>query len=158
MLSMRLLALFVGVLAAVFAAVGCGGGGDNSTTVASIDKAEFVKEANAVCTQGEGRMHSDYLAFSQEKNGNPTPSKAEYEEFVDQVIAPNINQQIDEIRALGLPSGEEEHGEALLAAIEEGVKNAEAKPEKVSTATHALFAKAIKVANEFGLKACAELY
>ena len=159
MLNGRFLATLAGALTVVFVAIGCGGGGsDSSTTASSVSKAEFVREATAVCTKGEEEMHSDFLAFSKEKNGNPSPSKAEYEEFIDQVIAPNMNKQITELRAVGLPSGEEEQGEALLVAIGEGVENAEAKPELISTKTHTLFAKAIKAATGFGLVACAELY
>jgi hypothetical protein len=147
----------VGALAVVLIVAGCGGGSGDEKT-ASISKTEFVRKANALCTKGEEKLHSDFVAFSNEKNNNPTPSRAEYEEFINRVISPNLKREIAELQALGTPQGDEAQVEALLAAVEEGLQNAEEKPELVTVGNSELFAKAIKLATAYGLAACAQSY
>lgn len=158
MLDMRFAVVSLGVFAMLLGFAGCGGGNGDQTTTASIGKAEFVKEANAICVKGEEKLHSDFVAFSNEKNDNPNPSKAEYEEFIDRVIAPNMSRQTAEIRALGVPAGDEVRVDELLSAAEEGLQKAKENPEFVTTRNRELFAKAIKLATAYGLAACAQTY
>jgi hypothetical protein len=155
---MRFAVVSVGVLAMLLGLAGCGGGNGDQSTTASISKATFIKDANAVCVKGEEKMHSDFVVFSNEKNDNPNPSKAEYEEFIDRVVAPDSTRLIGEIRALGVPAGDEGRVEGMLAAVEEGLQKAKENPEFVATRTNEIFANATKIATAYGLPACAQLY
>lgn len=156
----RFVALLIGVTTTALVLAGCGGGGDKSegseVNASSISKAQFVKEANAICKKGSDKMHSDYMAFSNEKNDNPTPSQAEYKEFVNTVVAPNVTREIDEIRAIGAPKGDEERVEAIIAALEEGLEKTREKPELALSANREIFAQAIKLATAYGLTVCGE--
>jgi hypothetical protein len=156
MLTRRLLALLACGLTAILAGAGCGGG--EKGTSASIGKAQFVKRANAICTKRADEMHSDFVAFSEEKNDNPSPSTAEYEEFVSEVVEPNLREQIAELRALGTPNGDDGRTEALYAAVEDSLKKAKERPELITTQNQAIFGEAIKLANDYGLTACAQIY
>jgi hypothetical protein len=154
----RSLGLLVGALAVVLAAAGCGGSSDGGTT-SSISKAEFVNQANAICQSGHEKLHTDFLAFSKEKGGNPTPSKAEYDEYIEKVVAPDLGQEIvSEIRALGVPEGDNGSVEAMLTAVEEGVAKAKEEPRLALEDNGVTFAKAIKLATAYGLKVCAETF
>lgn len=159
MLSRRSLVLLIGALAVAVVIVGCGGGGGGSSTAtASIGKAEFVKKANAICAKDEKKMHTDFAVFSSEHNDNPTPSRGEYEEFINQVLEPNMTRQINEIRGLGTPAGDEGGAEEIIAAVEEGLQKAKERPEEVTTHNAEIFAKAIQLATAYGLAACAQTY
>ena len=151
-------ALLVGALALLLVGVGCGGSSGGETT-ASISKSEFVEQANVVCERGREKLHSDFLVFSKEKNDNPNPSSAEYAEYVTRIIAPDMKQEIiAKIRNLGSPKGDEESVDAMLAAVEEGVRKAEEDPRSALINNGQTFAKAIGLATAYGLKACAETY
>lgn len=158
MSNKRNLVMLVGAVALAIVVVGCGGDGSGETKTASLDKAEFVKRANALCTKGQEKLHSDFVAFSTKKNDNPNPSRAEYEEFIDKVVAPNLNREIAELQALGAPVGDEGQVGAMLAAVKEGLRGAEERPEMVTIGNSKLFAKAIKLAAAYGLTACAQSY
>jgi hypothetical protein len=50
-----------------------------------------------------------YEAFGRSHGlkGNVEPTKAQQAEIVESVLAPNIQRQIDAVKARGAPSGEE---------------------------------------------------
>lgn len=158
MLNKVIPVVLAGALTLVLVVTGCGGGSNGGTSTAVLSKVEFVKRANALCAKGQEKLHSDFIAFSTEKNDNPNPSRAEYEEFIDKVVAPNLNREIAELQALGSPKGDEDEVEAMFAAVEEGLQGAEEKPEMVTIGNSKLFAKAIKLAAAYGLTACAQSY
>lgn len=150
--------MLVSALVLALVAVGCGGSSGDDATTSSISKVEFVKGANAICKKGAEKLHTDFLAFSSERSDNPKASPAEYEEYIDRVIAPDLSREVAEMRTLGVPEGGEEQVETMLSAIGEGVENAEAKPTAVITANRALFSNAIKLTTAYGLAACAASY
>src|SRR5580765_5856378 len=106
MSSRRVFTFLVNALAMVLVGVGWGGSGGDTTT-SSLSRTEFIKKADAVCEKGSERLKADFAIFAEEKNNNPNPSQAEYEELIAQVIAPNVNQEVAELRALGSPKGDE---------------------------------------------------
>ncbi len=160
MSSRRFRTLLLSALAVVLVGTGCGGGSgnDGETTTSSIGKGEFIKKANAICAKDGEKMHADFLAFSSEHNNNPNPSKAEYEEFVNSVIEPDMKQQIADIRTLGTPTGDEGQTEEIFEAVEEGLQRSKEQPELVTTSNSEFFGRAIKLANEYGLAVCAQSY
>jgi hypothetical protein len=151
-----LLRLGAVALAAMVALAGCGGGGD-STTTASISKAKFVKEAKAICEKGQEKLHAGFRALIAEKDAQRSRPEEE-EEWVNKVIAPNLTREVSEIRALGMPEGDEARVESLLAAVEDGLHKLQENPQAVLASSAEKFSKAIKLANAYGLEACAQNY
>ena len=80
--------------------------------------------------------------------------KAEYEEIVDEVMVPSIEKEIEELRALGIPTGGEERVGAMIDALEEGKETAERNPEAVNANSDAIFGIASRLAGEYGLEVC----
>ncbi len=145
-------ALLVGACVA-----GCGNGSSSSSTeaTATISKAEFVAKGNAVCAKGEKAQEAEVNAYVK-KHGleNKKPSKAQEAELVETVFAPNIQSQIDGVKALGAPSGEEQQVSAALGLSQQTLEKIEAKPELVS-GNQDPFAAAGKELHALGLKKCA---
>ena len=162
MFNERLVALLIGATITALIVGGCGSGGDESesknVTVSSISKAQFIKKVNTICKKGNEKIHSDYLEFSHEKNDNPTPSKAEYTEFVNRVVMPNVTREIDEIRTVGAPEGDEERVEEIIVALEEGLEKTRENPQLALSANREIFAEAIKFAAAYGLTICSETF
>src|SRR5688500_14373321 len=93
---------------------GCGdddddGGGE------SLTKAEFIEQADAICAAGDAELdEAAGAAF-----GESEPDPAVLESFIDDEMAPNLQQQFDDIRDLGVPDEIDGGVESLLEAAEE---------------------------------------
>ena len=66
-----------------------------------------------------------------------------------------MQEQIDEIRDLGAPSGDEDEVEAFLAATEEALEKTEADPGLLATPGANPFREADQLLIDYGLAACA---
>jgi len=144
-------ALIVGVCVA-----GCGSSNSTSTeTTASISKAEFVAKGNAVCVKGEKAQEAEINAYVK-KNGleKQEPTKAQTAEIVETILAPNIQSQINGVKALGAPSGEEQQVRAALELSQQTLEKIEANPE-LAFGNKDPFAAAGKQLHALGLKQCA---
>ncbi len=154
-MGIRVVALITGLLAAALIWAGCGGGGDSTeVTASSISKADFVKEADAACKKGEEAVQADFKTFLKENKNIQNPTETDYAGLVETVLVSNIEQEVEDIRALGAPSGDVDEVEAMLVAREEGIEEAEAQPKKAVQGNPAGFTKAGKLAQEYGLKVC----
>jgi hypothetical protein len=135
---------------------GCGSSSSTSTqTTPSISKAEFVAKGNAICVKGEKAQEAETDAYVK-KHGleNKKPTKAEQAEMVKTVFAPNIQSQIDGVRALGAPSGEEQQVESAIEISQQTLDEAKANPS-LFFSNENLFAAAGKQLHALGLAACA---
>lgn len=81
-----------------------------TTTTAPADddaKADFLARANEIC-----RVGADALAGSEPSSNDPEALAA----YVKDVFVPAVRKQIDDIRALGLPPGDEAELTAIFDA------------------------------------------
>jgi hypothetical protein len=147
-----LLATATGLLGIALVMAGCGSGGDSST--ASISKAEFVKAADATCEKAENRIQADYAVFLKEHEKVTSPTKAEYDELADKVFVSNVEEEIAELRALGIPDGDGEKVEDFIDARQESIQIAEENPKMLLTEGAKVTAKSAQIAQEYGLKSC----
>lgn len=157
-MSVRMSALLAVGLATVVAVAGCGGSGGSSaadTTTATISKAEFIKKADAICTNGQKRSQSEFTAFAEE-NPNPKakePTAAEWSEIGTQILVPALRRQLDEIRQLGSPAKDEAQIEEFLDQTEEAIEKLEEEPETAKSPAK-LLADAHKTIKGYGFKVC----
>jgi hypothetical protein len=157
--SKRVIALLAGALAIALIVAGCGGGNGNSTGTASISKAEFEKKGNAICASGEKRVNAEVEEYVRENHlTTQKPTQAQMTEIANTIAIPSIQRQIDEIRALGAPAGEEEQVSEVLAAVEEALEEIKQDPAKImeSESQVPAFAKANRLARGLGLDVCGE--
>ncbi len=158
-MSKRLIALFAGVIAIALIAAGCGSSSDSSsTTTASITKAQLIKQGDAICAAGNKEIEAEFEAYAK-KNGlseNKEPTKAQQTELGETILIPSVQKQVDEIRALGAPSGEEEEVTAILDTVQEEIEQTEEEPATLASSNSEPFAKGNKMAQEYGFKVCGE--
>lgn len=149
-----LAALIVGVCVA-----GCGSSSTTTETTAettaAITRAEFVAKGNAVCVKGEKAQEAEVNAYIKEHGlENKKPSKAQEAELVETVLGPNIQSQIDGVKALGAPSGEEQQVNSALEFSQQTLEKIEANPE-LAFGDENVFAAAGRQLHALGLKECA---
>jgi hypothetical protein len=143
-------ALIAGALVA-----GCGSSSSTETT-AALSKAEFLVEGNAVCVKGEKAQEAEVNAYVK-KHGleNKKPSTAQAAEMVETIFAPNIQGQIDGVKALTPPSSLENQVETAIELSEEALEKVEADPSLIFSNQESPFAEAGKELHSLGLTKCA---
>jgi len=136
-------------LAAGLVAAGCGGSDDNSTsTEAALTKAPFVQKGNAICKAGNQKINQ---AFNQIQ-GSPTQAQAE--QVVTTTVIPSIQGQIDDIRNLGIPSGDETQVNKILNDAQSALDQVKKDPSLITQNGADPFAQANKEASAYGLTVC----
>lgn len=162
-MSKRLIAALFGVLAIALVA-GCGGGSDDTTggTSAesdggsSLTKAEFIKQGDEICTKGDQTIETEANEFAEENDVDiENPTKAQQEEVIEQVVAPAIKLQGEEIADLGAPSGDEDQVEAIVEAVGRGADELEEDPGGLLEGKNSL-EEGSKLAKAYGFKSCGE--
>jgi hypothetical protein len=137
---------------------GCGGGSDSTGSTSSLTKAEFVKQGNAICAKGNKAIEEGFENWVKENHlkQNQQPTKAELAAVSEEVLIPNVQTELEEIRALGLPSEGGGEADKLLKAAEKGLEEGEEDPSVLANESSGTFAEANKLAREFGLVKCGE--
>lgn len=158
-MGVRILALLAGGLLSVLLAAGCGGTSDGAdeVTASSLSMAEFVKQADAACVKRQEEAREDFIAYSERvaKSGETTAEReAHLATVAETIVMPGLQQQVEDIRALGAPKGKEGEVEALLLALEEGAEKVRAQPKRSIEESEKLLEPAGELARNLGLKAC----
>ncbi len=154
----RLIALCAALGAVALVAAGCGS--DNSTTdsTASLTKAEFLKQGNAICAAGNKEINTEFEKFFEENGFSKKnqPTQADFEEGAEEIVIPSIRKQIDELKELEAPEGEEEKFETLFENAEAQLEKGEEDTSLLTDENNDLFAGVNKEAKALGLGSCAE--
>lgn len=146
----RGLQLASGMLATLVV-VGCGGGA-SSETAGAITKAEFISQADAICAETNQAMEDKVQATF---GGGSQPGKAEQEAFVTETILPSIEGDLEKVRALPEPAGDEAAIDQFLSDAEKGVAEAKKDPEGFPKSAPSL-QKSSGEAAAYGLKVCGQ--
>jgi predicted lipid-binding transport protein (Tim44 family) len=157
-LNFRLIALIGAVMAFAAIVAGCGSSSSTTESTASLSKAEFAKQGNAICKAGNKEVEAGFEEFSKEHgfSKKKQPTQAEFEEGAEEVVIPSVRKQIDEIKELGAPEGEEEKVEAFLENAEAQLEKGEEDVTLLVDENQHLFASVNEEGKALGLTACAE--
>lgn len=141
--------LVAAALATGMIAAGCGGddGSSSSPTSSALTKSEFITQADAICKSGDAAI-----------NAAPQPkSQKQAEAFITSTVVPNVQKQVDQIRALGAPSGDEDQVNAILDSAQQGIDTVTADPSAIASRNGSdPFADANQKAKAYGLEACGQ--
>ena len=152
--------LAIGMAIALAAGVAACGGGDSSgdSSTAALTKAEFIKQADKVCVDGEEALEAEGEEFAEENEFDlENPTEEQKEEVVLEVIGPALHNQGEELAALGAPEGEEEAVEAIVNALETGADEIEDDPQiLIEGKENPALEEASELAADFGLTECGE--
>jgi hypothetical protein len=149
------------LLTAGLIGAGCGGGDDTTTASgasgatgaqgAALTKTEFVAQANAICAKGNKAIDQ----AAKQTFGNSRPSGSQLNQFATETLIPNVQDQIDEVKALPPPSGDEAQVSEILTAAQGALDKIKADPALLTGSGPSPFASANKLAKEYGLTECA---
>jgi hypothetical protein len=135
--------LMVAVLGLV--ALGCGGGDDNLT------KAEFIQQSDAFCKKGNKQIDAAAEKIFTTKQ---QPSKAQLEQFASETLIPNIQGQVDDVRALNEPSEDEDQVNAVLDSAQAELDKG--KEDPLYMTSDKSFSETNKLGKQYGFKVCSQ--
>jgi hypothetical protein len=150
----RLHWLLAAGLAVGLIAAGCGddddgegGGGGEPLT-----KQKFIAQADQICKQSDQEINQQ----GRELFGKGRPSNAQMEQFATEVLVPEVQSQVDGIRELTPPEGDEETINSILDKAEEGVRQIEADPSVVASdqGSSPALLEAAREIGDYGAKQC----
>jgi hypothetical protein len=162
------------MLPAVLAgAAGAGCGGDDATVTTGPlvpSKPDYISQADGLCAFYQDRIErtgrdqlglraNDFRVLPSGRvvfRPGRRPSDARIEAFVDQVAVPNLRQQLDELRALTPPTGEEARVATTFDAAGRAIESLAADPAVATDSgrTARLFDPALRSARAYGFKVC----
>ena len=150
--SIALLILTIAALAG--AASGCGS--DSSTTEATLTKQQFLKQANQICAKALPEQTAALEAANRKalkvEREDKDVSPQEGAEIISGPVLSVIGRMIEEVQELGLPQGDEETAEEVLAEYEKGLETAEDDPTQFFSGE--AFRAADEAGTNYGLKEC----
>jgi hypothetical protein len=142
---------------------GAGGGssGGNSAgggSSASGAKGQYIQQVDAICNKTKTEFGKDAIAFQEKLNKNPPkPTDTPPEIAASKtVFVPHFQDQVDGIRAVKPPAGDEAQVEAFLDALQGVVDQANNDPVKFFE-EGLPFGNAPKLAKAYGFSGCAEM-
>ncbi|HEY7950241.1 MAG TPA: hypothetical protein VID51_05340 [Solirubrobacterales bacterium] len=157
---------------ALLLAAGCGDSDDDSATgssggsteeitvdTGSLSKAAFIKKVEPICRRATEKFQTQLGKVFEESGDNPRkPTETPLEfEFYEDDFAKIYQTQIDEISALGAPSGDEQEIAAYLEAVQKGIDEAVEDPEAFNTAfleAQGNFKETPPLTAAYGLRGC----
>ena len=146
-------------VAIAFAAIGCGDDDEDpasTSTSSELTKAQFIREANRICKQQDGKIERASQQFFADAPNDREPPPQEVAQFGKKTVFPAIQDEIDRIRALGAPAGDTEEVQKMLEAAESGLQTLEAEPAQLERgAIASSFEEFQKLASAYGLDECA---
>jgi hypothetical protein len=157
------------VAVAAFVAAGCGGDDDEDTTTdpattatepagttgpadVSPERAALIEEADDICLQGDQEIDREAGQFFGDTQQEPPVS--EQAEFIEDVVVPNIQDQLDQLRELEPPTDDAEEFNSIIDNAQEALDEVADDPEALTGQGADPFAEVNRQAQEFGLTAC----
>jgi len=166
-----IVAVLAAAVSAGLIAAGCGGSSSTTTTVSGasgasgatgaagqpLTKVAFIAQADAICERGNKELNAEGKKVFGNLPKGQKPSAAQQQKFITDSVIPNIQNQIDAIRALTPPSGDEDQVKAIVDAAQQALDKAKADPSAFfQGGKNDPFAKANKLASDYGLKVCGQ--
>jgi hypothetical protein len=150
---LRLAALFAGTALAP-AAAGCGGG-TSANAERTPTKAAFIKTADAICAKTDGQQKEAQIAF-QKKHPEANSSRLWEEKIVLEAGLPPVREEARDLSGFTAPSGDEATVKAITGGMEVAVKESESNPSLLlKKGDSGPFTEVMRLAHEYGFKACA---
>lgn len=144
------IALLGAVALTVSAMAGCGGGSGSATAAAPLTKAQFAKQATAICQKSaeEKLPRLEAAIKSEGGRGLFAATSSELEKLASKVVLPLYGEALAQLASLNPPAKDKAKVAKILSEYEAVLKEAEADPSMALGSNP--FAKADEAAAAYG--------
>lgn len=124
--------------------------GDDDSSGPPLTKEELITQGDEICLAGDREVE----AAARERFGDleAEPAREEQEAFISEVVAPELRDQLEQLRDLVPPEGDEDEIEEILAGLEDLADQAESDPGALIDAESR--PRASQLAIEYGFQSC----
>lgn len=152
----RTITLLVAALAASSLLAACGDDdGDGGNGEQALSKPEYIKQGDAICAEGDLEIEQAAEQEFGDLEQGEQPSAEAIGEFGQETVLPNLQRQIDQLRELPAPEGDEDEVTAIYDAADEGIRKLrEGEPEDFVEQGDPAFEEANRLAGEYGFQSC----
>lgn len=152
--------LAIAMAFAVFVSA-CGGNDDSTSASAagesdgnsSLSKAEYIKRAAAACASERENSFAQIAAYTEKHRSDGLSEAVLAKKAVKAVLLSIIAAELDDLRKLGAPAGDEQKVEAMLAAEQAALDEAKANKKKLEDVED-YFVQADMELKAYGLDEC----
>lgn len=109
----------IGMAAVGLLVLGCGGGGEETATAAAT-KAQFIKQADAVCSKVKKEREAAIATYKKEYPGGAEAAEENLDEGLKKVIAPSMRKEVEQLEALTVPAGDDEAVAKMIGNLARG--------------------------------------
>ena len=157
----RAIALLAAAAVLALIAAGCGGSDEGTTdtsTTPALTKAEFIKQANEICGRTNKQFEDEFERFAEKEATSQSQqlNRSQLRKAAETLFIPIIGQQLEEIRALGAPQGDEQQVDKILSSAEKALEEARQDPTVLFVEDAGPFVEANKLATAYGLDKCGD--
>ena len=138
-------------LVAAGAGAGCGGDDDEE----ALSKAEFIEQGDAICKKAAAEGEKEADAMFADLGPNEEPSDEQLTTFVEDVLKPNVEGQLNDLRDLTPPEEDEDTVNAVYEKVETGLAKLEDDPKTILSDEDPL-SDANQAAEDYGFKECSQ--
>lgn len=111
---------------------------------------EYVAQADEICREADEALDAEVT----EAFGTDQPNEQQIIEFTGSAVVPNLEGQLDDLRALTPPEGDEETVEAIYSKLETAVGKIADDPSSAVGEAPPEFEEASSLAREYGMEKC----
>jgi hypothetical protein len=148
----RVLIVVCGLVAGIQAA-GCGddGGNGGATQGPPPSKSEYIARGDQICAEGSLIIAQRFRQrFERQPEGT-----TQVAEFSREVVVPVLERQLERLRALTPPPGDETEVDAIYDAVERGVAEVRRRPWVIGQpGVGGVFEQANERARAYGFERC----
>jgi hypothetical protein len=138
-----------------FLAIGCGDSDSGSSDgEGSIDRATFVKQADTICKKISGRMAAELKALGEGKSRIVGSEGETALEVLKQIAIPGYEEELEEIRALGIPSDDQAQVKSFIEKMEKMIASAKSNPQDFGTGAAPAYEAVELSGRQLGITAC----
>lgn len=140
----------------LFGVSGCGGSSGDGAGAESIAKPQFIQRGDSICRENYTKREQFLTAYANKlKASKKTLAPAKQEEVLVGEIMPIFEEELEELRQLPLPATGAQEAEQILAALDEAIQHVKENPaEALARGTGVAFARAEKLAHDYGFEYC----
>jgi hypothetical protein len=132
-------------------ATGATGEGDVS---GPLSKSAFITAADAICAEGNATAVDQIDELFPDLTSPDDLSPAEYEQLATEVVVPSLQSQLDQIRQLTPPEGDEDAIAAITGGLEDGIGEIQDDPSLLAGDSGPSLEEASSLATEYGFEEC----
>jgi hypothetical protein len=153
-------------------AVGCGGDGEGSAdgsggeeaakgssatgSQSAITKSQFLNEAETICSTEGSKVLKETSAYLEARGSDYNSAEGPVlADAIQEVVVPALRAQIEQLRSLQAPPGDEDRVSAFLDALQGSVEEAAVRPPSSTKEFQGVFARPRQLGQAYGFKACA---